>query len=87
MSMMKTLFARLAEEPRLDRKMSETRSQASRTSPARAGRFTGSLRIPVIPLNKTILRDLRAAELAAWEKAGKEPAMALLDTENLQPSL
>jgi hypothetical protein len=31
-------------------------------------RLSGSLRIPVIPANRALLRELRAAELAAWER-------------------
>jgi hypothetical protein len=32
-------------------------------------RLAGSIRIPVTPANRVLLRELRAAELAAWEKS------------------
>ena len=32
--------------------------------------FTGSVRVPVLPANRAYLRELRNAELAAWEAKG-----------------
>ncbi len=32
--------------------------------------FTGSVRVPVLPANRAYLRELRNAELAAWEANG-----------------
>lgn len=32
-------------------------------------RLSTSIRMPVTPANRAILRDLRAAELAAWQRA------------------
>ncbi len=32
-------------------------------------RLAASIRIPVTPANRVLLRDLRAAELVAWQRA------------------
>jgi hypothetical protein len=32
--------------------------------------FTGSVRVPVLPANRAYLRELRLAELAAWDANG-----------------
>jgi hypothetical protein len=45
-------------------------------SRAQAGDFTTSLRIPVHKSNRQYLRALRAAELAAWEKADRNASRA-----------
>jgi hypothetical protein len=37
----------------------------------RMQRFVGSLRIPVVPANRNLLRELRASELAAWQQADR----------------